>query len=195
MCFYSLGTYFLQVLVPDSSQDHGQDYQIRGTTTSREQLTETAPALPIELSDSESLYTGEISMLHPKHPHDTTSDPTTLPLPSGAGVIPTQSDLEDHTKTATAATTKQEPVRSVVPQYVRGEEHVSTYIQPVQSPAFHTGEHPQEPRSDTILTVPQPEIVPEPQQPTVSEESDPESRALSPVFEPPMAEWDASRYV
>lgn len=190
-----------QVPVPGSSQDHGQDYQIRGTTESQEQVAEMAPALPTELPGSESLSTGEIDVhdypKQPYHVHDTTtSNPATLPC--GPGSISIQTDPEDHTETATAATTKQELSRSVVPQYVRGEEHVS-YIQPVQSPVSHTGEQ-QEPRSDTILTQPQPEMVSEvlPQKETESEskpDSDPGTRAPSPVFEPPMAEWDASRCV
>ena len=187
--------------MPGSSRDHGRDYQIRGTTTAQEQVVETSPVLPAELSDSESLHTGESAMQnHPEqshHVHDTTtSNPDTLPSLSELDSMSTQPDLEDHTEPDIAAATKQKPALSVVPQYVRGEEHVSTYIQPIRSPGMpRVSQMGEEPKSDTTS---QPEVISQSQKPT-EPESQPKSvpkRAPSPpIFEPPMAEWDASRYV
>lgn len=167
----------------------------------QEQVVETSPVVPEELPDSESLHTGESAMQnHPKqlhHVHDTTtSNPDTLSSLSEPDSMSTQLDLEDHTELGITAT-KQKPALSVVPQYVRGEENVSIYVQPILSPVSQTREHPQEPRSDTIITPSQPEVISQ-QQPTESEynpKSVPERAPSPPVFEPPMAEWDASRYV
>ncbi|KAL4871554.1 hypothetical protein BDV12DRAFT_183664 [Aspergillus spectabilis] len=95
-----------------------------------------------------------------------------------------------------------EPVISVVPQYVRGEEHVRAYIQQqppqehvshsVQPSQVHEHSVPSEPahysgHSDSHVPQPQPptetQRAPSPQPP-------PEEQT---TFEAPKAEWDASR--
>jgi glycogenin glucosyltransferase len=95
-----------------------------------------------------------------------------------------------------------EPVFSVVPQYVRGEEHVRAYIQqqpvqehshhdlqppPVQEPSVPTEPaHPFEQNDSRTTRAPAPigtQRAPSPQ-PASQEE---------PIFEAPKAEWDASR--
>ncbi|RDW93586.1 glycogenin [Aspergillus mulundensis] len=94
------------------------------------------------------------------------------------------------------------PVISVVPQYVRGEEHITAYIQPqhhhehthhfVQPRLIHEPSAPTEhthkfEQYDTSTPQPQAPIetqrAPSPQPPPQDE----------PIFEAPRAEWDASR--
>lgn len=92
----------------------------------------------------------------------------------------------------------QEPKFSVVPQFVRGEEHISSYVHsPVRMPSSRIREisihspvrdHPEQP--DT-LDVPneQSGIKEPPKEPP--QESLPKPTMQN--FEPPKAEWDASR--
>lgn len=111
------------------------------------------------------------------------------------------------------------PILSAVPQYVRGEEHVSTYIPPLphipasvfaasgQSPNRqpealvehheHQPAHHQPTTSEPHIYQPQP-ILPTPpiaqlyqRPPSPEPVSDPEP----PTFEAPRAEWDGARYV
>lgn len=107
------------------------------------------------------------------------------------------------------------PVLSAVPQYVRGEEHVSTYIPPLayapmpisHMPQHHQGQpeaqndrdhhdhHHHPPALDTQIHIqqPQPQHVALP--PPVVEEyhRPPSPEPEVPTFEAPKAEWDASR--
>ncbi|OJJ39449.1 hypothetical protein ASPWEDRAFT_374537 [Aspergillus wentii DTO 134E9] len=104
---------------------------------------------------------------------------------------------------------KQAPVLSAVPQYVRGEEHITTYIQPIPHPpvtqaeqpiwgpepnipqnptppvdlGFQTQQHPAQPVSTpgVVEQCQESSSFPNPPEPA------------SPVFEPPTMDWDASR--
>ncbi|KAL6233437.1 hypothetical protein BDW75DRAFT_232013 [Aspergillus navahoensis] len=95
-----------------------------------------------------------------------------------------------------------EPVISVVPQYVRGEEHVTAYIQqqPHEEHIHHFIQLPsvREPRTPTEPAHPSEEYyshTPQPPAPiktqgTLSPQPPPQEE---PRFEAPKAEWDASR--
>lgn len=108
------------------------------------------------------------------------------------------------------ATVVAVPILSAVPQYVRGEEHVSTFIPPLpHMPAslfapqqHHHHEHHQEHNqpenhhhSDDTGHIYQPQpIVPAPS--LTQLEQAPRAPSPEPVtFEAPQAEWDASRCV
>ncbi|KAL5357913.1 nucleotide-diphospho-sugar transferase [Aspergillus floccosus] len=93
----------------------------------------------------------------------------------------------------------QAPVLSVVPQYVRGEEHVATYVtqhpgtttaaipvqQHLESEIPHASSHPSEPQAYQAPAEPAPPCEP-PRQP-------PPTQPEPPIFEAPKSEWDASR--
>ncbi|KAL2826855.1 nucleotide-diphospho-sugar transferase [Aspergillus cavernicola] len=97
-----------------------------------------------------------------------------------------------------------EPVISVVPLYVRGEEHVRAYI-PQQTHQEHISHfvHPSIIQESTVPSelVHQPEPsqvhVPQPQAPMVETQRPPSPPQSQPkehtIFEAPQAEWDASR--
>lgn len=108
--------------------------------------------------------------------------------------LSTQTDPHEHTD-------MHDPALSVVPRYVRGEEHVSAYMHPShihQTPAVHYTEHHWVPDvhhpddinefHDHYEQLPEPLPATEYQAP-VSEASEDQA------FEPPQVEWDASRYV
>ncbi|EPS27816.1 putative glycogenin [Penicillium oxalicum 114-2] len=120
-------------------------------------------------------------------------------------------DAQDAPSTRPESPAPVAPVLSAVPQYVRGEEHVSTYISPTphaQAPVFqsekvptsqpsHLGEplqnqrHSQAPAPPPSMHHPQPvSPVRQIQEPRPSSPlREPEVRS----FEAPKAEWDASR--
>ncbi|KAJ6129853.1 hypothetical protein N7512_002633 [Penicillium capsulatum] len=114
------------------------------------------------------------------------------------------SGTDDHSPTGIAVPV---PVLSAVPQYVRGEEHVSTFIPPLPhdpvpiSRAEHLSYDNQEVRNDQnsqpdheaeIHSQPIGESIPPPAvKPSRPPSPQPEPEAQS--FEAPKAEWDASR--
>ncbi|RHZ59744.1 glycogenin [Aspergillus thermomutatus] len=96
------------------------------------------------------------------------------------------------------------PIRSAVPQYVRGEEHVSAYVQPHSSQPAFTIQTEQPTHQASALPPPsQPsaanEVHHEHQQPepVVETQQPPQVLSAPPVevetFEAPKAEWDAAR--
>jgi hypothetical protein len=104
------------------------------------------------------------------------------------------------------------PVLSAVPQYVRGEEHVSTFIPPLphipasvfeipqqseeaQPEAPQEHHQPENRNTDDAGHIYQPQpIVPTP--PLIQLSEPPRSPSPEPeTFQAPKAEWDASRYV
>lgn len=87
------------------------------------------------------------------------------------------------------------PVLSAVPQYVRGEEHVSTFV-PLQyvAPEPDTLSQPQHHQEQDHSHIPIHHPQPVPPPPPVQHWERPPS-PQPPAFEPPKAEWDASRYV
>lgn len=115
---------------------------------------------------------------------------------------------EEHaTPAAGQDITTPAPIRSAVPQYVRGEEHISAYIQPHAETTFVVAQpDPISGRREINVPLPPLEIpgtsqppfyqqpaeaVPETAKPPVSLSPGP----ATPTFEPPKAEWDASRFV
>lgn len=118
------------------------------------------------------------------------------PTPSPMALSTEQARMDPHGHTEDM----QAPALSVVPQYVRGEEHVSAYIQPShQIPSAQHTEHHWEPDStvhhDGLNIFHLHHEHPAEPTPTPREEfqtpSAPQPEAET--FEPPKAEWDASR--
>ncbi|KAJ5364136.1 uncharacterized protein N7496_009849 [Penicillium cataractarum] len=166
-------------------------------------------------------FHGEAAHTHQDMPEVVSSDQqtqdTTWQQDSGYKDFGHQEPTYDAHQTAQEITPPVIPVLSAVPQYVRGEEHVSTYIAPVpntQIPAFqvqrdqhihhqqpeappeyHSHQHHQQhappPSSDPPIHHPQPVAPPrsvnEPRQPSPPPEPE------VPSFEAPRSEWDASR--
>ncbi|KAJ5818759.1 hypothetical protein N7474_004350 [Penicillium riverlandense] len=97
------------------------------------------------------------------------------------------------------------PVLSVVPQYVRGEEHVSTYIPPLPHASAPIISHETQPSLEVqnqpahTHHIPHEDGIQQPQPtrpvPPVDEpyQRPPSPTPASPIFEAPKAEWDASR--
>lgn len=114
---------------------------------------------------------------------------------------------EQSTPTAGQDVPNPAPIRSAVPQYVRGEEHISAYVQPHAETTFVVAQ------ADPIsgrpgINVPLPPLeTPETsqtqfyQQPAETVIETTEASVPLPtgpsntIFEPPKAEWDASRCV
>ncbi|KAJ5084593.1 hypothetical protein NUU61_009172 [Penicillium alfredii] len=110
----------------------------------------------------------------------------------------------NHYPTHHAASSVEVPVLSVVPRYVRGEEHVSTYIPPLPhqpAPISHAPQpkethqmpptHPAPSDSERHIHQPQP-VAPIP---PINEphQQAPWPEPETPAFEAPKVEWDASR--
>ena len=127
----------------------------------------------------------------------------------------TQPWQPSHNPEQAPATAVTMPVLSAVPQYVRGEEHVSTFIPPLphipasvfhapqqshegqqeppQEQEHHEQEHHDQTHDTGHIHQPQP-IAPTP--PLTQLYQPPRSPSPQPpTFEAPKAEWDASRYV
>jgi glycogenin glucosyltransferase len=109
------------------------------------------------------------------------------PIPMALSTEQVRMDSHEHTGDM------QVPALSAVPQYVRGEEHVSAYIQPsYQMP--HVEDAGQHPEPDIIVHQDGSDVFhihhEHPAEPTHTPAS-PEPDVKT--FEPPKAEWDASR--
>ncbi|KAJ9246675.1 CAZyme family GT8 [Paecilomyces variotii] len=154
-------------------------------STRSAQIYQPAPVRPVKVASKETgRTTGSTQQRHSEghfHVHQPPAQVTedaSVNIPQVVPDKPPQYQVQEQARIASA-----------VPQYVRGEEHVSAYIQPSHEPQQHAWQpHREEPWHEQQAP-PAPAVV---HQPPPQKTQSPEPPKERP-FSPPKAEWDASR--
>ncbi|GAQ44369.1 glycosyl transferase family 8 protein [Aspergillus niger] len=166
----------------------------------------SAPSYPTQVAH-ESPQVHQAHENYQPHSQQSVAAPAPEPTPVAGSTIPIEHEQRQEQRAVESA---QAPIISAVPRYVHGEEHVTAYIHPQSGEtSFVAHSEPQsrahEPSVPSHIQTPQPqsqyfqhEYHQQPTEPAnVSEEQPPAPPSPKPevqtTFEPPKAEWDASK--